>query len=191
MTQSLHYAEVVAGGGGRGRQYNRRRTVWVRAIAAAAVLAIAACFAVLFLVTLLAPPSVAQAKPVDEFAAEYVASLTRLGHKGESLEELRPFLKGRAVVVPAGLGGVPTMGCCEGSYDGRRFSIICFKANGEGLRPEVHLLVFDSKDLPGLPAQKEAMLSQRGDWALACWSAKGLSYVMARVGKKESLKKLL
>jgi hypothetical protein len=156
-----------------------------------AVLAIAACFAVLFLVTLLTPPDKAQAKSLDEFAAEYVATLTRLGHKGESLDELRPFLKGREVVVPVGLAGVPTMGCCEGSYQGKNFSIICFKAVGDGLRPEVHLLVFDSKDLSDLPDRREAMMSQQGDWALACWSKGGLSYVMARVGNKESLKKLL
>lgn len=155
-----------------------------------AVLAVAACFAILLVLTLFSP-QVAEARSVDKFAAEYVATLTKLGHTGESFEQLRPFLRGRDVSVPSGLKGVPTVGCCEGKFNGKNFSIICFKSNEDGLRPEVHLLVFDREDLPDLPEPGQAMLSQQGDWSVACWSKEKLSYVLAKVGKKESLKKLL
>lgn len=154
-------------------------------------LALAACFAVLFVLTLFSPPSKAQAQTVAEFAADHAANRTTLGHSGESFAELRRFLKGRDVALPPGLDGVPTMGCCEGHFDGRHFSIICFKSKGKGLRPEVHLFVFDRTDLPDLPSMHEVNLSQQGDWAVACWSSNDLSYVLARVGKKESLKELL
>lgn len=154
-------------------------------------LAVAACFAVLLGLTFLSNPPGAQAQRVDQFAAEYVSQLTKLNHKGESLDELKPWLGGRAVDLPRGLSAVPTMGCCAGSYDGRVFSIICFKPNEDKLRPEIHLLVFDRKDLPEMPEMSAAMLNQHGDWASACWSKDDLSYVMVRVGKKESLKQML
>ena len=156
-----------------------------------AYVAVAACFAVLLTLTFLSNPPSLQAKPVDQFAAEYVAQLTKLNHKGESLDELKPWLGGRAVELPRGLAAVPTMGCCVGNYDGRIFSIICFKPNEDKLRPEIHLLVFDRKDLPDLPHMTDAMLAQHGDWAAACWAKDDLSYVMVRVGKKESLKQML
>lgn len=154
------------------------------------VLAVAACFAVLFGLTIFKPAQT-QAQPVDQFAAEYVSGLTKLSHPGSSLEDLEPFLRGRRVECPPGLKKLGTVGCCEGKYQGKRFSIICFKSKEEGLRPEVHLLVFDRADLPDLPPNHEPAVSQQGDWAIACWTRGDLSYVMARVGKKESIRGLL
>ena len=156
-----------------------------------AYLAVAACFAVLLTLTFLSMPSSAEAQPVDQFAVEYVAKLTKLSHKGNNLDELKRWLGDRPVQVPRGLVDVPMMGCCAGSYDGRTFRIICFKPNEDGLRPEIHLLVFDREDMPDMPEVQEALLGQHGDWASASWSEAGLSYVMVRVGKKESLKQLL
>lgn len=154
------------------------------------VLVVAACFAVLIGITIFSP-SKSHAPPLDRFAAEYVSGLTKLSHPGATLEDLRPFLRGRQVECPPGLKALGTVGCCEGTYDGKNFSIICFKAEQEGLRPEVHLLVFDRADLPDLPPGNEAMISEQGDWVIACWSKGDLSYVMARVGKKESIRELL
>ncbi|MGB0578515.1 MAG: hypothetical protein ACPGVU_02330 [Limisphaerales bacterium] len=172
---------IIAGG-----RLARPNLFWRRP----SVLAVAAAFAVLIGITIFAPPQT-HAQPVDSFAAEYVAGLTKLSHPGNSLDDLKPFLRGRKVDCPPGLKALGTVGCCEGYYEGKHFSIICFKAEEEGLRPEVHLLVFDRTDLPDLPSQNEPMVSEQGDWVIACWSKGDLSYVMARVGKKESVRDLL
>ena len=163
------------------------KPVWVALAASLAVL-----FAIVFLSPVTKPD---QAVAAEAFAVDYLEKLTRLDHKASTLPELQSWLKSKSKSIGTGaqngLAGVQTIGCRLADWEGREFSLICFKPGVEGLRPEVHLFVFKREDLPGLPERSEVHLAQRGDWAVAGWADGDSSYIMARVGDSGSLRKLL
>lgn len=158
--------------------------------------ALAACAAILCVIVFVSPKSEStQIAAAEEFAVDYLGKLTRLDHKAETLSDVQAWLTehqaGHEIDVPAGLADVPTLGCRVADWEGREFSLICFKPAEEGLRPEVHLFVFKRDDLPALPERDKVRLAQHGDWTVAGWSAGESSYLMARVGDAESLRGLL
>ena len=161
-----------------------------------ALLAVAACVALLVAVLLNRPVTAPdQVAAAEAFAVDYLEKLTRLDHKSASLAEVRAWIgerrPNRVIEVPPGLADVPTLGCRLADWDGREFSLVCFKSAGEGLRPEAHLFVFKREDLPLLPVRGKVRLVQRGDWAVAGWVAGESSYLLARVGDADSLRNLL
>ncbi len=161
------------------------------------LLAAAACIIVLMIITLFSPIPAKQAAAADaeKFATEFLGKLTSLEHVSQNPQELRQWLaKNRGhkeVSLSPGLEQLPALGCCVGDWNGRKVSLICFKVGARGFRDEVHLFVFDRKVVPGLPDAHEPRFSQQGDWVLASWAKGNLSYVLAGLDSKESLKKLL
>lgn len=157
--------------------------------------ALAACMAILLIVMFSGPAKESvQVADAETFVIDYLEKLTRLDHKSEDLTEIRSWIGDRRpdliFEVPAGLAGMPAIGCRLADWNGREFSLVCFKPGGQGLRPEAHLFVFRHKDLPMLPERAKVRLAQHGDWAVAGWSAGESSYLLARVGDTGSLRKL-
>jgi hypothetical protein len=131
----------------------------------------------------------------EAFAAEYVAGLTELDHKDHEVKSLCQWLaenNGHCNLnIPATLRGMISVGCRVADWNGRKFSLICFRAPTGDLQPVVHLLVFDSNELPELPSVAAPRVTQRGVWAIASWTDGERSYIVARVGDEESVRSIL
>jgi hypothetical protein len=131
----------------------------------------------------------------EAFAADYVAGLTELDHKDHEVKSLCQWLaenNGHCNLnIPKSLRGMESVGCRVADWNGRKFSLICFRAVNEDLQPVIHLMVFDSDALPDLPTATAPRVKQRGDWAIASWTDGERSYILARVGNEASVRSIL
>lgn len=131
----------------------------------------------------------------EAFAADYFDNLKQLDHREPEIKSLCQWLaenEGHCnILIPKRLRSLPTIGCRIASWEGRKFSLICFKAADVDLRPEIHLMIFDAGELPGLPPVTSPQIRRRGDWTIASWTQSGRSYILARVGDERSVRNLL
>ncbi len=94
-----------------------------------------------------------------------------LEQKHEDKDELLDNLKSRNLpcpcCLPHGLADFVGIGCRELIINGKRGSLICFRASKSGV---VHLVVFRRSDVDGeLPSKEQPLLVQNGRWATASW----------------------
>jgi hypothetical protein len=102
-----------------------------------------------------------------------------LAHRGESPADF---------VIPAGLTGRPSIGCCVMDWRGRKVSMICFELEN---RKVAHLFVVDRARLRDAPAQiAQAFWSQVGVNAVS-WSDAKHVYVLSAKQSERDLMKLL
>ncbi|MBI5773510.1 MAG: hypothetical protein HZA89_07175 [Verrucomicrobia bacterium] len=125
----------------------------------------------------------------------FLDGLDRLDYQHAEAPALREWLaqhQGHAnLALPKGLEGLTGLGCRVFEWQGRKVSLLCFKAGPGGFRDEVHLLVINLADLPTAPPPGSPQFSKTGGWTLASWSQGGHAYILAGLGNQECLRKLL
>ena len=158
-------------------------------------LAAAACLALLVTIT------VVWLKPVrttgfaqyrNEMADFAGHKLDRLDLMSRDLPEVRRWLAQKEshgnLVIPAGLDGLPSLGCRLLDWKGHKVSLVCFELENKQV---AHLLVVDSTAFKDAPAESP-VFNQVGDVATASWSRGGKTYVVAsKGGNQDDLMKLL
>ena len=154
---------------------------------AAIPLAAAAGIALAFLITRPAgPATVARhpAVPIEVVQASLVRTYESpsfdLEEKREDHQALIRHLKGRGLPcpdgLPPGLQNVRAIGCRELVVEGKRGSLVCFLADGNGV---VHLVIFRREDVKGdLPPRESPVFAQSGDWSSARWEEGGKVFLV-------------
>lgn len=89
-------------------------------------------------------------------------------------------------VVPAGLNGLPTMGCRVLEWRGRKVSFVCFELEN---RQMIHLFVVDRSALENPPGENQRVITRDG-WATRIWS-RGDKIYLAAAEDEISLRKHL
>jgi len=164
-----------------------RRPIWQ--LAAAACVAMLLTLGVLWLSSSGQPQFAAYRADMAEFAEK---KLDRLDLMSRDLAEVRRWLAQNGshgdLVLPAGLGGRPSLGCRLLDWKGHKVSLVCFELQNKKV---AHLLVVDSAAFKDAPTQTP-VFKQVGDLATASWTRGGKTYIVAGKGASEAdLMKLL
>lgn len=157
--------------------------------------ALAACFVVLLTVGVVWFTSAR-----DEGFARYRATmaefagnkLDRLDLMSHDVTEVRRWLAQKEshgdLVLPAGLGGRPSLGCRLLDWKGHKVSLVCFELENKQV---AHLLVVDSAAFKDAPTESP-VFNQVGNVATASWSRGGKTYIVAsKEASQTDLMKLL
>jgi hypothetical protein len=135
-------------------------------------------------------PSFAQ---LQADATSWLDGLRHLDHMTNNLAAVRAWLASQSahedLVVPAGLRGLPPLGCRVYEWHGRKVTLVCFKLKGNRT-DEAHLLVVDASQLRGAPG-RAARFAQQGRWATATWREGPHVYVLATHGDEAKVRRLL
>jgi hypothetical protein len=89
--------------------------------------------------------------------------------------------------VTEGLKEMPGLGCRVLSWKGQKVTLICFGKMGP---EEVHLFVADRSSFTK-PPPMSPQFAKEGEWTTASWSRGEKVYVLAGMGDRERLSKLL
>ncbi len=81
--------------------------------------------------------------------------------------------------MPDGIKDFAGLGCRVLDWRGKEVTLICFCDDSRGLRDKVHLLVIDTRDLPGDPPGPEPQFKENGHIATASWSDEEYTYILA------------
>lgn len=125
--------------------------------------------------------------------AEFVGhKLDRLDLMSHDVAEVRRWLSQKEshgnLVIPAGLDGLPSLGCRLLDWKGHKVSLVCFELENKQV---AHLLVMDTAAFKDAP-DESPVFNQVGDVATASWSRDGKTYVVAsKGGNQVDLMKLL
>lgn len=158
-------------------------------------LAAAACLALLVTLSVLWFKSAEQTQFAayrNELADFAGRKLDRLDLMSRDLPEVRRWLAQKEshgnLVIPAGLDGLPSLGCRLLDWKGHKVSLVCFELENKQV---AHLLVVDSAAFKDAPAESP-VFNQVGDVMTASWSRGGKTYVVAsKGGNQVDLMKLL
>jgi hypothetical protein len=107
-----------------------------------------------------------------EFIKTYESPFFHLEQKKEDVKLLVAYLQENGLPcpssIPPGLNVTQGLGCCEIEIDGKRGSLVCFRAGDHGV---VHLVVFRREDVEGsLPCIEHPIFATHGAWNMARWS---------------------
>lgn len=92
---------------------------------------------------------------------------------------------------PAALKNAREAACDVLDWHGRKVTLICYVAKLNGAMKEMHLVVIDQADLPGVPRVEKPQFARVGDHATAAWSQDDKLYVLAAQGDVGFLRKFL
>ncbi|MBI3192267.1 MAG: hypothetical protein HYZ36_06330 [Pedosphaera parvula] len=113
----------------------------------------------------------------------------------QSGEQIRQWLAqhgGQAdFASPAALKNAKEAACDVLDWRGRKVTLICYVAKLNGAMKEMHLVVIDQADLPGVPRVEKPQFAKVGDHATAAWTQGDKIYVLAAQGDVGSLRKFL
>lgn len=163
-------------------------------VAAAACLALAAAAGLL----LVPHPRPAPELTLHEEGSVGMADLLGLAHaampldfRGDSLPELRAWLRGRGApapeTLPRSLASLAAIGCRVFSDDaGNAISLLCLKKNGE----VVHVFVTDGAARQALAIKKKTWVAQNG-WSAYSWSDDVRAYVIMSRAPRAELQELM
>lgn len=164
--------------------------------------AVAACFVMLiglgvFLIQRAAHRDFGQGRTLfaqyrDTMADFAGNKLMRLDHKSHDVQEIRAWLTQKNahgdLLLPAGLGGMPGIGCRVLDWNGTTISLVCFELAN---RQKAHLLVIDRKAFEDAP-DESPQFAQVGNVAIVTWSRADKTYVLAcKGGTEPELRRLL
>ena len=127
------------------------------------------------------------------FAATMAATkMERLDFTSQDPREVKQWLANRGdtpadFVIPAGLNGRPSIGCCVMNWHGQKVSMVCFEMEN---RKVAHLFVVDRARLRNVPSMAQALTAGNGINTVA-WSDRKNVYVLAGKQGEEDLMKLL
>jgi len=115
--------------------------------------------------------------------AEFVGNkLDRLDLMSRDVGEVRRWLAQQEshgdLILPAGLGGRPSVGCRLLNWNGEKVSLICFELEN---RQVAHLLVIDRAALENTPTESPVFTTLE-DIATVSWSQGDKTYVIASKG---------
>lgn len=164
-----------------------QRPAWITAAAAAVTLALA--------LLALSWPAARRAQLAD-FRA-YLGAVAA-GHAGD-LERIRDLPAVRQwlgehgapddFVLPAGLAGLPSLGCRVLEWNGHPVAFVCFELPNQ---ERVHLFVLDRQALPGAPSESTPdVAALRGDINALWWADARRVYVLAGPQSDAELRRLL
>lgn len=112
-----------------------------------------------------------------------VASLDSLDLRESDVGKIKDWLEAAKApsrfAMPAGLKKFAGLGCRVLNWRGKEVTLICFCDDSNGLRDKVHLLVIDTRDLPGAPPGPEPRFKENGHIATASWSDDEYTYILA------------
>lgn len=158
--------------------------------------AAAACVALLgtMVVLSLRSPARAQFASFRSYAGAVAGDKNgRLELMSRDVTAVRQWLNHRSApadfVVPAGLNGLPSLGCRVLEWHGRKVSFVCFELENEQL---AHLFVMDRDSLHGAPRSgvREVAALDGGVTTLS-WSDDRRVYVLAGLQSEQELRRLL
>lgn len=131
---------------------------------------------------------------VDAFRRDMVAAFgaPHSLHVGNmNSEQVRSWLAERGGLTdfsaPAGLKNAPQIACDVLDWRGKKVTLICYVVKHSGAMKEMHLLVINQADLPGVPRVEKPQFTQIGNHATAAWSQDAKLYVLTAAGDKGSL----
>jgi hypothetical protein len=105
--------------------------------------------------------------------------LGRLDLMSRDVPEVRRWLAQKGshgdLLIPAGLDGLPSLGCRLLDWNGQMVSLVCFELENKQV---AHLLVVDSTAFKDAPTESP-VFNRVGGVATASWSRGGKTYVVA------------
>jgi len=111
--------------------------------------------------------------------------LLRLDLKSRDVKEIRQWLTQKnahdELILPAGLDGLPGIGCRVLDWNGKTVSLVCFELAN---RQKAHLLVIDRATFKDAPAESP-QFAQVGNVATVTWSRADKTYVLVCKGGNE------
>lgn len=118
--------------------------------------------------------------------------LLRLDHKSRDVQEIRQWLTQKNahgdLLLPAGLDGLPGIGCRVLDWNGKTISLMCLELAD---RRKAHLLVIDRATFQDAPPDSPQFV-QVGNVATVTWSQADKTYVLAcKGGTEPELRRLL
>ena len=117
--------------------------------------------------------------------------LKSLDQESSDVQTLQTWLAGRDAptqfALPAGLQGVPSLGCKVLQYQGAKVSLVCFR-DGATL---LHLFVMERPDWEELGSADNPWLARDGSWNTAGWIEGHHAFLLASQAPAETLKKYL
>lgn len=137
-------------------------------------------------------------KPQFADFRSYVGAIAgdKSGHlemMSKDLVAVRQWLNSRNApddfVIPAGLKGLPSLGCRVFDWSGSKVSFVCFEL---GKKEMVHLFVMDRRTLRGIPRSQDVQAAALGNGITTLsWSDDKRIYVLAGHENEQELRKLL
>ncbi len=165
-----------------------QRPSWLAAAAASAAL-------VVTLVTLvIRSPGKAQFADFRSYVGAVAGDApAQLNLMSGDLSAVRQWLNRRKApsdfVIPAGLNGLPSLGCCVLDWNSRKVSFVCFELENKQM---VHLFVVDRDSLRGVPRGGLREVATLGNGvATLSWSDGKRGYVLASRQNEQELRRLL
>lgn len=114
---------------------------------------------------------------------EAVASLDSLDLQESDIGKIQRWLGAARApsrfALPAGLQELAGLGCRVLDWRGKKVTLICFCDDSKGLRDKVHLLVIDTRNLPGARPGPKPQFEENGHIATASWSDEEYTYILA------------
>lgn len=101
---------------------------------------------------------------------------------------LRAHAVPQPALLPAALGGKPTLGCKTISWEGRTMSLICFDLGGGEI---VHLFTTDRAGLASVPPDGRPQVVREGEWTVALWNEGDKTLMLASNKGDEPLRRVL
>ena len=121
----------------------------------------------------------------------FVAQMDHLDLETTDVGEIKEWLSDNNAhgdfILTQGLKELPGMGCRVISWKGQKVTLICFGKMGA---QEIHLFVADRSTFPK-PPPMSPQFAKEGEWMTASWSRGDKVYMLAGMGNRETLSKLL
>ncbi|MEW6161036.1 MAG: hypothetical protein AB1813_26705 [Verrucomicrobiota bacterium] len=117
--------------------------------------------------------------------------MDRLDLESKDVNKIREWLqqnKGHGdFALTRGLQELPGLGCRVLSWNGQKVTLICFGKMGP---EEIHLFIADRAAF-SQPPPMTPQFAKEGAWQTASWSRGSKVYLLAGMGNRETLTKLL
>jgi len=156
--------------------------------------AVAAAIAVFFAVMPMFVPPKREVTAWQKHALGVLDNLEagRVGfeHEGNNATMLTAWLRDQSAptpAVPAKLVSTPTWGCKSWNWEGRRITLMCFKAGEKG----VHLFTTDRAGLADAPPEGRPQFARYGTWFVASWSKGDHVHMLAGEEGETMLRELI
>ena len=163
-------------------------SVW---LAAAAAVAILCAVGTSYYASLGATRHISTARYSETALAFLGNDAPALAMTSSDHEKITRWLKAQNApmgTIPAGMAGLPTVGCQKYVVKGHSVSLICFALAGGGI---AHLFVIEQDALSDPPGGSGPHMKQVGSWSTASWSDGKMSYMLATQAGPDALRQLL
>lgn len=121
----------------------------------------------------------------------FVAKMDRLDLQSTNVIEIKQWLIDHNAhgdfTLTQGLKDLPGLGCRVLSWEDQKVTLICFRKMGA---KEIHLFVADRSAF-SVPPPVSPEFAKEGEWMTASWSRGDRVYMLAGVGDRENIARLL